>query len=97
MLPNGLRVLSTPMPHTRSVTVSFYVGAGARYEADELAGVSHLVEHCVFKGSAARPHAADISMAIEGVGGVINAATGPRVHRLLRQSARPAAWIRPWM
>ena len=75
VLPNGLRVLSAPMPHTRSVTVSFYVGAGARYEADELAGVSHLVEHCVFKGSAARPQAADISMAIEGVGGVINAAT----------------------
>ena len=75
ILPNGLRVLSTPMPHTRSVTVSFYVGAGSRYEPDRLAGVSHLVEHCVFKGSAARPQAADISMAIEGVGGVLNAAT----------------------
>lgn len=75
VLPNGLRVLSTPMPHTRSVTVSFYVGAGSRYEPDRLAGVSHLVEHCVFKGSAARPQAADISMAIEGVGGVLNAAT----------------------
>lgn len=75
VLPNGLRVLSTPMPHTRSATVSFYVGAGARYEPDRLAGVSHLVEHCVFKGSAARPQAADISIAIEGVGGVLNAAT----------------------
>ena len=75
VLPNGLRVLSTPMPHTRSVTVSFYVGAGSRYEPDRLAGVSHLVEHCVFKGSASRPQAADISMAIEGVGGVLNAAT----------------------
>ena len=75
ILPNGLRVLSTPMPHTRSVTVSFYVGAGSRYEPDHLAGVSHLVEHCVFKGSASRPQAADISMAIEGVGGVLNAAT----------------------
>ncbi len=75
VLDNGLRVLSTPMPHTRSVTVSFYVGAGARHERDELAGVSHLVEHCVFKGSAARPQAVDISIAIEGVGGMINAAT----------------------
>ncbi len=75
MLPNGLRVLSTPMPHTRSVTVSCYVGAGARYEPDELAGISHLVEHCVFKGTAGWPEPADISIAIEGVGGVINAAT----------------------
>ena len=74
-LDNGLRVLATPMPHTRSATVSFYVGAGSRYEADELAGVSHLVEHCVFKGSAARPKASEISTAIEGVGGIINAAT----------------------
>ena len=74
-LDNGLRILATPMPHTRSATVSFYVGAGSRYEADELAGVSHLVEHCVFKGSAARPKAVEISTAIEGVGGIINAAT----------------------
>lgn len=74
-LENGLRVLATPMPHTRSATVSFYVGAGSRYEADELAGVSHLVEHCVFKGSAARPRASQISTSIEGVGGIINAAT----------------------
>ena len=75
VLENGLRVLSTPMPHTRSVTVSFYVGAGARYERDELAGISHLVEHCVFKGTVDWPEPADISIAIEGVGGVINAAT----------------------
>ena len=74
-LANGLRVLATPMPHTRSATVSCYVGAGARYEADELAGVSHLVEHCLFKGSAAYPTASQMSAAIEGVGGVINAAT----------------------
>ena len=75
VLDNGLRVLCTPMPHTRSVTVSFYVGAGARYESEALAGISHLVEHCVFKGTAEWPEAADISIAIEGVGGVINAAT----------------------
>ena len=75
VLDNGLRVICAPMPHTRSATVSFYAGAGARYEREELAGVSHMVEHCVFKGTKARPVAMEISAAIEGVGGMINAAT----------------------
>ena len=74
-LPNGLRVLTAPMPHTRSVTVSFYVGAGSRYEEEGHAGVSHLVEHLCFKGSEAWPTAQLISEAIEGVGGVLNAGT----------------------
>ncbi|MCY4618172.1 MAG: pitrilysin family protein [Chloroflexi bacterium] len=63
------------MASARSASVSFYVGAGSQYERDELAGVSHLVEHCVFKGSELHPSAADISTAIEGVGGYINAGT----------------------
>ena len=75
VLDNGLRVACAPMPHTRSITASFYVGAGACYERDEAAGISHLVEHCVFKGTKARPAAAEISAAIEGVGGIMNAAT----------------------
>lgn len=74
-LPSGLRVLTAPMPHTRSVTVSFYVGAGSRYEEQANAGVSHLVEHLCFKGSEAWPTAQQISEAIEGVGGVLNAGT----------------------
>ncbi len=75
LLPNGLRLLVSPMPAVRSVTVSFYVGAGARYETPAEAGISHLVEHCCFKGSARRPTARLISEAIEGVGGVLNAGT----------------------
>ena len=74
-LDNGLRVLTTPMAHTRSATISVYVGAGSRYERDEDAGISHLVEHCCFKGTTRRPNASDISTAIEGVGGVLNAGT----------------------
>ena len=74
-LENGLRVICAPMASARSAAVSVYVGAGAQYERDDLAGVSHLVEHCLFKGSHAYPSAADISTAIEGVGGYINAAT----------------------
>ena len=74
-LDNGLRVICEPMASTRSLAVAMYVGAGSQYERDELAGVSHLVEHCLFKGSQLFPSAAQIATAVEGVGGYINAAT----------------------
>lgn len=74
-LPNGLRVVTGEMPHTRSATVSFYVGAGSRYELDHQAGLSHFLEHMLFKGASRRPTAREISEAIEGVGGLHNAAT----------------------
>ena len=75
VLDHGLRLITEPMASARSASVSFYVGAGAQYERDELAGVSHLLEHCLFKGSEMHPTAADISIAVEGVGGYINATT----------------------
>jgi predicted Zn-dependent peptidase len=74
-LENGLRILTVPMPHTRSVTVSFYVGAGNRYESASHAGISHFLEHMLFKGSSARPTAQEISEAVDNVGGVLNGAT----------------------
>jgi predicted Zn-dependent peptidase len=74
-LPNGLRIVTEEMPHTRSATVSVYVGAGSRYERDEEAGLSHFLEHMLFKGASRRPTAREISEAIEGVGGMHNAAT----------------------
>ncbi|MCC6173760.1 MAG: insulinase family protein [Chloroflexi bacterium] len=75
VLANGLRVVSSTMPHTRSVSVGLYVGAGSRYETDEIAGVSHFLEHMLFKGTRRRPTAQQISEEIEGIGGVMNAAT----------------------
>ena len=63
------------MPHTRSVSVGLYVAAGSRYEDDEIAGVSHFLEHMLFKGTKRRPTAQMISEEIEGVGGSMNAAT----------------------
>jgi predicted Zn-dependent peptidase len=72
---NGLRLVTAPMPHTRSVAISIYIGAGSRYETAEDAGVSHFLEHLCFKGTAKRPDAQIISEAIDGVGGIINAAT----------------------
>lgn len=75
VLENGLRVVSSTMPHTRSVSVGLYIGAGSRYESDEVAGVSHFLEHMLFKGTRRRPSAQQISEEIEGVGGIMNAAT----------------------
>ena len=74
-LDNGLRVVSCDMPHTRSVSISIFVGVGSRYEPDEHAGMSHFVEHMVFKGTESRPDPVQISAQIEGGGGVLNAGT----------------------
>jgi predicted Zn-dependent peptidase len=74
-LPSGLRVVTAPMPHTRSVAVSVYVGAGSRYETPEQAGLAHYLEHLCFKGTERRPTPQEISQLIDGVGGMINAAT----------------------
>ena len=72
---NGLRILTSHMPHTKSVSIVLYVGAGSRYETPEEAGISHFVEHMCFKGTPRRPTSKEISEAIEGVGGILNAAT----------------------
>ena len=70
-----MRVVTSEMLHTRSVSMCMFVGVGSRYETDDEAGLSHFLEHMVFKGTAKRPEPQQISAAIEGVGGVINAAT----------------------
>jgi predicted Zn-dependent peptidase len=63
------------MPHTRSVSICIYLGAGSRYESEAQAGVSHFIEHLCFRGTEKRLSAKDISGAIEGVGGVLNGGT----------------------
>ena len=75
VLDNGLPILTSSMPHTRSVSMGIFIGAGSRYESDELAGVSHFLEHLLFKGTKGWPTAKEVSEAIEGVGGIMNAST----------------------
>jgi predicted Zn-dependent peptidase len=75
VLDNKLRVLTSTMQHTQSVSIVICVGAGSRYESKELAGVSHFIEHLPFKGTENWPTARAVSEAIEGVGGVMNAST----------------------
>ena len=74
-LSNGLRVVVTPMPTAQAAAVSFFVGVGSRYEDARTNGLSHFIEHMLFKGTERRPTAPEISEAIEGAGGGLNAFT----------------------
>ena len=73
-LTNGVRVLTERMDNVRSVSVGFWVDAGSRDEPDELAGVSHLIEHMIFKGTERRS-ALMIAKEIDAIGGFSNAFT----------------------
>ena len=74
-LSNGLRIATTEMPGAQSVSVNIFVGAGSRYEEKRINGISHFLEHMLFKGTHKRPQAIIISEAIEGAGGRSNAFT----------------------
>ncbi len=76
VLPNGLRVITVPMPSFESATSLVMVGAGSRYETRKNNGISHFLEHMAFKGTQKRPSALDISSLIDGIGGEFNAFTG---------------------
>jgi len=74
-LKNGLRIITSRMPHTPSVCLCIFIGTGSRYEAENMAGISHFIEHMCFKGTKMRASSREISEAIEGVGGILNAGT----------------------
>ncbi len=74
-LDNGLRVITATMPHTRSVSICIFIGVGSRYEAEAEGGISHFIEHLLFKGAEKRSTSREISEAIEGVGGILNGGT----------------------
>jgi predicted Zn-dependent peptidase len=74
-LPNGLRVVVTSIPHSQAAVLAAYVGVGSRDEARDTLGLSHYLEHMLFKGTASRPEPTAISAAIEGAGGSLNAFT----------------------
>jgi predicted Zn-dependent peptidase len=67
------------MPQTYSVSICIFTGVGSRYEKDKIAGVSHFIEHLMFRGTEKRPESRLISEAIEGVGGVLNGGTDKEV------------------
>jgi predicted Zn-dependent peptidase len=73
-LPNGLRVLTERMPEAASVSLGVWIESGSRHDGAASAGLSHFVEHLLFKGTERRS-AIEISQEIEGVGGMLNAET----------------------
>ncbi|MES2307769.1 MAG: pitrilysin family protein, partial [Verrucomicrobiota bacterium] len=73
-LKSGLPIVVCPMSSLESVTVGFWVGVGGRYEERAQMGISHFIEHLLFKGTKKR-NALQITEAIEGVGGYLNAFT----------------------
>ena len=73
-LPSGLVVVTDAMPHLQTASLGVWVGSGSRDEHEDENGISHLLEHMAFKGTARR-HARQIAEEIEAVGGDLNAAT----------------------
>ncbi len=74
-MDNGLRLMSYKMPHRQSVSIVIGIKAGSIYERKEEQGISHFIEHMLFKGTEKRKNTLEISQAIEQLGGEINAST----------------------
>ncbi len=89
VLDNGLRIITATMPQTQAVSVSIFVGTGSRYEAASQSGISHFVEHMLFKGTYQRPTGLDIAKAIEGLGGYLNAGTDKETTQYWVRVPRP--------
>ena len=73
-LANGVRVITETMPHVRSVSVGIWIGAGSRRESPEQNGISHFIEHMLFKGTTHRS-AEDIARSVDSIGGNLDAFT----------------------
>ncbi|MBI4892120.1 MAG: insulinase family protein [Acidobacteria bacterium] len=74
-LSNGIRVITEPMPSVRSVAVGLWIGTGSRCERPEENGISHFIEHMLFKGTPTRS-AEDIAREVDAIGGNLDAFTG---------------------
>jgi len=74
-LANGLRLVTVPMPHLHCAEMVCYVGVGSRYETAADAGISHFLEHMLFRGTERLPSSLEVERAFESIGGAINAAT----------------------
>jgi predicted Zn-dependent peptidase len=73
-LPNGLRIITESMPHVRSVSLGVWIGTGSRREAVAQSGLSHFIEHMLFKGTSSRS-AEEIAKVIDSTGGHLDAYT----------------------
>ena len=74
-LPNGLRFLSAPLHETKAMTLQFLVGTGSRFERDDEGGISHFLEHILFKGTEKYPSPILLAEMLDGIGAEFNAFT----------------------
>jgi predicted Zn-dependent peptidase len=74
-LDSGVRIVTEAMPSVRSVSLGFWIGTGSRAESDDEAGLSHLLEHLLFKGSE-KYESLEIDQIFDGMGAELNAGTG---------------------
>jgi len=74
-LESGVRIVTEAMPSVRSVSLGFWIGTGSRSESDDQAGLSHLLEHLLFKGTP-KYSSLEIDQIFDGMGGELNAGTG---------------------
>ena len=75
-LPNGVRLLTAPMPQVQSTSCFLMFSAGSRFETAETNGIAHFAEHMFFKGTERRPTSRDIAGEVDSIGGEFNAFTG---------------------
>ena len=68
-LENGLRIITVPQPHLHVCEMACYVGVGNRHETEELAGISHFLEHMLFRGTSDYPDSLILERAFEAIGG----------------------------
>ena len=73
-LPNGVRIVAEHVPGMRSAAIGIWIMNGSRHEPEQLSGISHFIEHMVFKGTAKRS-AQHIAIAMDAIGGQVNAFT----------------------
>jgi predicted Zn-dependent peptidase len=74
VLPNGIRVVSERLPHLKSISLGVWIGTGSRHESVDNHGISHFIEHLIFKGTERRSAQA-LAEEVDAVGGQINAFT----------------------
>ncbi len=86
-LANGVRVVAAPMKGRASISIGLWVQVGGRDEEPRISGISHFLEHLVFKGTSRRT-AKQIKEAVEGVGGSLNAFTGEEYTCFLAKTTR---------
>ena len=95
VLPNGVKIITKKIPHVRSVSMGVWVNVGARDETIDQSGLSHFIEHMIFKGTARRT-AYQIAKEFDAIGGhtnlaIYDAATGQKLHeRKVADSRQPA-------